>query len=210
DLLRHSGRVVRVAAGRLSPADAATVVDRMFADASRHRPIPAAAPAVSESMRTRSLALVAGVNAAWQSAHADIVAALKNAGLTVGDSSASEAILNTEAADHAWVEYRDGDRWIPLDPVARNRPGEAAATATETMAEIPEARQHRVTIRFRIETRRGQALKTDDVLTYPTTAAALDGVRVAIALRVERGKLAAWRARPILLVGDRSVGQRWF
>ena len=116
DLLRHHGRVVRFAAGRLSPADAATVVDRMFADASHHRPVPAAEPAVPESIRTQGRALVARVDAAWQSAHADIVAALKEAGLTLGDSSASEAMLNTEAADHGWVEYRDGDRWCRSIP----------------------------------------------------------------------------------------------
>ncbi len=210
DLLRHHGREVRFAAGRLSPADAAAVVDRMFADASRHRPAAAAMPGVSESIRTRGGALVARVNAAWQSAHADIVAALEKAGLTLGDASASEAMLNADAADHAWVEYRDGDRWVPLDPVARNRPGEAAVAAVETMAEIPDGRQHRVTIRYRIETRRDQALKTTDVLTFATPAAALDGTPVAIELQVERGSLAAWRARPILQVGDRRLGQRWF
>jgi hypothetical protein len=210
DLLRHHGRVVRFAAGRLSPADAATIVDRMFADASHHRAVPAAEPAVSESIRTQGRALVARVDTAWQSAHADIVAALKEAGLTLGDSSASEVMLNTEAADHGWVEYRDGDRWVPLDPVARSRPGEAATTATETMTEIPDARQHRVTIRFKIETRRGQELKTTDALSYSTTAAALDGTPVAIELMVERGNLAAWRARPILMVAGRTFGQRWF
>jgi len=210
DLLRHHGRVVRFAAGRLSPADAAAVVDRMFADASHRHPVPAAAPAVSDALRTRGVALVARVNAEWQSAHADVVAALEHAGLTLGDSSALEAALNTEAADHAWLEYRDGDRWVPLDPVTRNRPGEAAATPTETMNEIPETRQHRVTIRFKVETRSGQALKTTDVLTYSTTAAALDGTPAAIEIQVDRGSLGAWRARPVLFVGDRKFGQRWF
>jgi hypothetical protein len=210
ELLRHHGRAVRFATGRLAPADATAIVDRMFADASRQRPPAAALPAVPDSIRTQGAALVARVNAAWLSAHADVVTALTNAGLTLGDASPSDAVLNAEAADHAWVEYRDGDRWIPLDPVARTRPGEAAAAASETMTEIADAHQHRVTIRFKLETRRGQTLKTTDLLTCATTAAALDGTPAAIALEVEQGGLAAWRARPILQVGERTLGQRWF
>ena len=202
-LLRHHGREVRFARGRLTPDRAVALVLKMFDQARQ----PAAVPTTDlpESVVARSRVLLARIESRWRTAQADVMAALGRAGVTLGQNPpVADAMLSEEAADHAWVEYRDGDRWVPLDPSAASQPGETIAAATETFVEIPDALQHRVMFRVKVEERRNQALSERDAFIWPTTAAALSGANVLLVHLIGQTLLGKWRARPTLFVDQQG------
>lgn len=126
--------------------------------------------------------------------------------MTLGDRAVTPQMLASEAADHVWVEYRDGDRWTPLDPVGADRPGVAVASAAETFAQIPDSLYHHVTIRVTAEVRQGQQFETKDVLRYQTTAEALHGEQVFLWHYFDHDIAGRWRARPLLAIGDQVYG----
>jgi Transglutaminase-like superfamily len=204
-MLKHHGRDVRFAHARLAPADAAPIVARMFADAARPRPAPSSV-AIPAALQQQSRALLQRVRSTSQQSYADMLDALKQGGLTLGTRAVSRDMLATEAADHVWVEYRDSDRWIPLDPTAADRPGVAVTAATDTFAQVPDAQYHHVTIRVTAEERHGQQLETKDVLRYQTTADALHGTRVLLWHYFDHDVAARWRARPLLAIGNQVYG----
>src|SRR5262245_27812557 len=126
DLLRHHGRDVRFARGRLAPDGAAAQVARMFDDA--NRPPTRAPVALPDAVLAQGRALQARIESRWRLAQADLLAALDRGGVALGKNApVRDDVLLAEASDHAWVEYRDGDRWIALDPAAAAQPGETAA-----------------------------------------------------------------------------------
>ncbi len=203
-LLRHHGREVRFARGRLASDRAAALVTKMFDEA--NRPPPAAAIALPDAVTGQGRALLASIETRSRAAQADLTAALDRAGVTLGRTApVPDAVLVGEASDHAWVEYRDGDRWIALDPAAAAQPGETAATAAETFAQIPDALQHRVTFHVKVEERRNGALAEHDAFISPTTAAALHGASVLLAHRIGRTPLGRWLATPVLFVDDHAL-----
>src|SRR6185437_16415613 len=99
-------------------------------------------------------AMGARIQANWQRARADLVRALDSGRLALGETAPSEQALETEAADHAFVQYLDGDRWVALDPAGAASAGESVGPAAETFAEIPDAMFHHVTIHVKVEQRR--------------------------------------------------------
>ena len=204
-LLRHHGREVRFAHGHLTPDRATALVTRMFDQARQPAPVPAVD--VPASVVARSRNLVARIEARWRSAQSDLMGALDRGGVSLGQNpSVTEAMLSDEATDHPWVEYRDGDRWVPLDPSGAGQPGEAITTATETFAEIPAALHHRVTFRVKVEERRNQALTERDAFIWPTTAGALHGAHVIFTHQIGQTPLGRWRATPMLLVDQQAYG----
>ena len=209
DLLRKSGFEVRFAHGTLSEAAAAALVGHMFDQAMQParqtltaaglQP-PVAASGVADAMRRR-------IDANWATNTAEVMAALKKAGIALGTAPpVSEAALVAEARDHVWVEYKDGLQWLPVDPVATSRLGEAAADARETFTEIPAARQHTVTIALNVEQRGGGAVDTKPALTLQAPAADLHGQPIMLTHQVDIMGSGAWKATPMLLVGDKASG----
>ena len=206
-MLRHHGREARFARVRLTPDASAKIVDRMFADAARPRPATASPVVqVPESVQAVARRTLARVQTTSRRAQSDLLKAIDRAHLTLGDSSTTEQQLASEAADHVYVEYRDGDRWVALDPVGASSPGASIALSTETLTDVPDAAQHHVTIRVMVEQRRDQQLETKEVLRYATTAAAINGARVALFNNIDHELTSRWRAMPILLVDGTAYG----
>jgi hypothetical protein len=209
-MLRHHGREVRFAHAQLSPEISAKIVDRMFADAARPG-TPGSQPVqVPDSVRARHRSKLQQMQKDRLSAKADLLKALDRAGLSLGDSAASEQTLESEAGDHLFVEYHDGDRWVALDPVAAAAPGDSVASDQESFPEIPDAFYHHVTIRVMIEERHNGKLQQDEALQFPTTAAALHGEQVLLSHRFDHGITGEWRATPVLQIGDQAYGARTF
>jgi transglutaminase-like putative cysteine protease len=204
-LLRHHKREVRFARGRLTRDRATALVTKMFDQA--RQPVAGPAVDVPASVAARSRDLIARIDARWRSAQSDLLGALDRGGVSLGQTPpVTEAMLSEEAADHAWVEYRDGDRWVPLDPSAATQPGETATTATETFAEVPVALQHRVAFRVKVEERRNQALTERDAFIWAATAGALHGAHVIFTHQIGQTPLGRWRATPVLLVDQQAYG----
>jgi len=209
-MLRHHGREVRFAHAHL-PADAAAkIVDRMFTDAAG--PSAKAAPGVDlpDGLRDQGRATFARIQADWQRAHADLLDAIDRAHLTLGGGVVSPQALASESADHLFVQYRDGDQWIALDPAGATAPGASAAPAEETFADVPDSAYHHVTVHVFIETRRDGRLDRQEALRYPATAAELHGHPLLLTHRFEHDLTAQWRATPVLQAGAKFYAARTF
>jgi hypothetical protein len=205
-MLRHHGREARFARAHLAQDAAAKIVDRMFADAERPRQATLAAPQIPGSIQAVGRKTLARIQANSSRSRAELLNAMDRAHLALGDSAVSMQQLQSEAADHVFVEYRDGEQWTALDPVGASSPGASIAPAGETFAAIPEASHHHVTIRVMVEERRDQKLATKPVLTYTATADAIDGSRVALFNNVDHDVTGRWRAMPILMVDGVAYG----
>jgi hypothetical protein len=202
-LLRQNGHEVRFARGRLSPNRASALVAKMVEQA--RQPPAVAAIGAADAVAARSRDVLANIDARWHAAHASLTAALDRAGVTLGRTAvAPDAVLTEEAADHAWIEYRDGDRWIPLDPSAASQPGEAVTQASETFAEIPEAMHHRVTFRVKVEQRLNQAREEHDAFVWSSSAAELHATSVILTHQIGQTPLGRWRATPVLVVDQHA------
>jgi transglutaminase-like putative cysteine protease len=209
-MLRHQGREVRFARLHLTPEMAAKVVDRMFIDAGRPR-VPFGTPLqIPDSLQNGSRATLTQIQADWQSAQADLLQALDRANLSLGDAATSEQTLESEAADHLFVEYHEGDRWTALDPIATTAPGASVSSAAEHAAEVPDSFYHHVTIRVLIEERHGQNLQQQEVIRFPTTAAALSGAQVLLSHRLDHDITGGWRATPVLQIDGQAYAARTF
>lgn len=209
-MLRHQGKEVRFARVHLTPEIAAKIVDRMFADAARPR-APAAKPLqIPESLQRGGRANLAQIQADSQAAQGDLLQALDRAHLQLGDTATTEGQLELEAADHLFAEYREGDRWVALDPVAEDAPGASVSFAAEYAPQIPDSFYHHVTIRVSIEERHGQTLQSREVFRLPTTAAVLSGAQVLLWHRLEHDVTGGWRATPVLQIDSQAYAARTF
>jgi hypothetical protein len=205
-MLRHHGREVRFEHAHLAPDVAAKIVDRMFTDAARPR-TPSAQPVqIPDSLQKRARARQGQILKDWKSAQADLLKAIEAAHVSLGDAVTSEQALESEAADHLFVEYRDGDRWVALDPVAAAAAGETIAPDGESFPEIPDSFYHHVTIRVWIEERHNQKLQQQEALQFPTTAAVLNGEQILLSHKVDHDITGGWRATPVLQVGEQAYG----
>ena len=101
---------------------------------------------------------------------------------------------------------KDGLQWVPVDPVAAAQTGEAATQARETFDAVPESRQHVVTFTLNVEQRAGGTIETKPALTLRAPAADLHAQPILLAHQVDVTGSGAWKATPVLLVGDKAVG----
>lgn len=66
---------------------------------------------------------------------------------TATDDPRKRPELRAAVAEHVWVEYREGEKWIPADGTFPGlAPGAAVATTEPPWAEIPRDRVHTVTL----------------------------------------------------------------
>ena len=209
-MLRHHGREVRFGRVHLTPEMAAKIVDRMFTDAARPRTAAGKPLQVPDSLQSQSREMLAQIQADWQAAQGDVLQALDRANVSLGDVATSEQQLESEAADHAFVEYHEGDRWIALDPIAEDAPGASVSSATEHAPEIPDSFYHHVTIRVWIEERHGQTLQRQEALRFPSTASALNGAQVLLWHRLDHDTTGRWRATPVLQIDGQAYAARTF
>jgi hypothetical protein len=162
-LLQKNSLQVQIANGKLSDADARTLVLRVFEPI---KPVPSALPALSEL--TPDLGQSTGIDPARlqkmiDSADAQGAAALTRlqtnatnqanvlsgllakAGLNTGSVTPMDRLI-AEAKNHYWVRYQDSTgKWIDLDPAFPNAtPGQSKTTADGTFAPdgVPDELYH--------------------------------------------------------------------
>jgi len=207
-MLRHQGKEARFARVHLTSEMAAKIVDRMFSDAARPH-MPAGKPLqIPDSLQNERRTTMAQIQADAQAAQTDLLQALDRANLPLGDAATSEPQLEAEAADHLFVEYREGDRWIALDPIMEDTPGTSVSSAAEHAPEIPDSFYHHVTIHVSIEERHGPTLQQREVLRFSTTAAALSAAQVLLSHKFDVA--GGWRATPVLQIDGQAYAALTF
>jgi hypothetical protein len=209
-MLRHQGKEVRFAHVHLTPEMAGKIVDRMFVDAARPR-VPAAKPLrIPESLQRGGRANLAQIQDDSRAAQGDLLQALDRAHLQLGDTATTERQLESEAADHLFVEYRDGDRWIVLDPILEDAPGASVSSAAEYAPEIPDSFYHHVTIHIWIEQRHAQTLQQQEVFRFATPAATLSDAQVLLSHKFDPDTAGGWRATPVLQIDGHAYSALTF
>jgi hypothetical protein len=144
--------------------------------------------------------------------------------------AAEDARVGAALRDHWWVQWRDGDAWIDLDPLLPDAaPGKAVAAATQTVDRpdgVPADLRHRV--EFRVVAERWEAGKVHQSTLLNHTLHPLEAMTVPVSLyhvpldwdsgfdpitepdvaRRLRTLAAAQREWvPVLTIGDRQVIQ---
>lgn len=234
DLLSRAGIEVRLARAPLD-ADAARHLAATWAK--RARPAMPAMP-VDDAAVAQLIASFGGDSAAVRAqAEKDAAASAEAAGKARAQiANQTGALLRLVAgtapetdpalfADHWWVQARDGEAWIDLDP-SQAAPGRALAAAVETFARdaIPEDLRHTLTVRVIGEIWRGDAREEPVLVEHTFAPSSFYGQRIAIstvpidlptpeALAREKDQTAAARAAlasqtewaPVISVGGTPV-----
>jgi hypothetical protein len=90
--------------------------------------------------------------------------------------------LLTELGDHYWLQVKQGNGWIDLDPsFADAQPGKSYAALAETLPALPDELFHRVSLQIILEEMKDQQLTTRPLLTYEATAASLSAMPLVLA-----------------------------
>jgi transglutaminase-like putative cysteine protease len=213
-LLKHHGLEVRYVRGRLGPDRAAQLVAQMLTSMAL-----AASGLAAGGVEGAPAALIAAGGALndaiageWSANLDTMMGALNRNGLLLGGPSPAvgRAALLEEAANHLWVEIRQGDRWLPLDPSFSDaQPGQTFAGTAETLGEVPRSLFHGITIRQEVEERIGGSLKTHDVLRYESTASDLNATPVTVSYELSAVG-THWYATPVLQAGATRIAGETF
>ncbi|HLQ38488.1 MAG TPA: hypothetical protein VK348_11845, partial [Planctomycetota bacterium] len=156
ELLRHKGLVVRFARGRLPAERSEQLVQRLFA---LPAPVDPALLTASAGLRTRLERLRAR-------AERDYTALKSAIGARAPAATSSHDELLAEVQDHFWVQVRQGEQWLDLDPTfADSEPGQCAVTAEQTYEQIPLELHQTVTVRVLAEHLAAGALVSRTLLT---------------------------------------------
>ncbi|MEZ5665954.1 MAG: hypothetical protein R3F55_00655 [Alphaproteobacteria bacterium] len=240
ELLGMAGYQVRLAHATLDAASAAALRDASavaiaddpapdraatvarLAEAAGDALAPLAETVARETEGQRALAET--VDRRSDTIAADLLAALGERG--TGASGDFDAAL----ADHWWVQVAEGDGWVDADPSAALV---AAPAAQESFAAdaLPDALQHRVTLRLVVEFWEQGRLREQTVMTEPLVPAALIGRPVVLrhipmsappaasvlsdtpadlATTALAAAADAWVWQPVLTVGDEALEENLF
>ncbi len=86
-----------------------------------------------------------------------------------------------EAADHWWVQWEDGDRWVDMDLMAPlQNMGAASGPPSETFGSLPKAQRHTVSLEVVIEQASKERLASQTVLRRTLVPGDLLGRRVTL------------------------------
>ena len=194
DLLTRAGFACRYAHARISEQRAAALVasslevernDTTAMDAADEKQLDALADRILEQ-------------------YAQLTKALVKSGVGPPDHGGDMARqLIAALRDHWWIQVRDGDRWIDLDPTV------AAASAnemsgTETVSEIPANLYHRINLFVRAEIPAGNKLESRTLLSLSDTASALSYETLFLIHRPDE-----WAGPASLTTIGRSAGSVW-
>jgi transglutaminase-like putative cysteine protease len=211
-LLGQNGFQVRYARGTLDEEKAALLVAAMLstdpsADASSAAAEP---PGFSAELKEGFDKLGQLTAARWVDSVHQLQAALSPKGKLWDDQPRSLPDLAADVRDHVWVEYRQDNNWIALDPaasVAGLKPGESLAKKTGTWESIPTSASHMVTIQVIREERGPDGLTTRELLRHEARAEELDAAEVSLRFDVTQTG-AGWSATPVLLIDARTIRGR--
>ncbi len=219
-LLRASGETVRYARGKLSVPDAKSLVESMWTE--RAKVTKADEPAEP------SPELQAALDTWTQGVKRDyglIRDHLKKAGHKPNsDVVISLDTLIEEAQDHWWVQWRQGDRWVDLDPLFSDAAiGSQYATVQDSHDSLPENIFHRLEMRIKLEEyeilRQGNAAVTPtsrEILNYKAKSSDLSGTDIVLSHLPEhwtgpatsiQGAIASaiketGRVKPVVIIGN--------
>lgn len=154
-LLKANGIESRFAIGHLAAADSQKLLDHMFDSAAPRSATNAPEPGNMDFVsRLRARAL----------RDYSVVLGTMGDKLPATAGVTSRQLLD-EISDHVWLQAKDGDKWIDLDPSFPDAtPGKAPCAADQTVDELPAARFQRVSIRVICEQLDGGTLKPSTML----------------------------------------------
>ncbi len=249
DLVRRTGVPVRLARAQLPDTEAHRLLGRVRAIPNRRtspRPVP---PVSSESQAVvetilpgygkTTTAARAMAEARWndgtsllRAQSAQLIASLQGLGVASEDP---DAIAAHAMADHWWVEYHDGGRWIALDVLLPDsQAGQVTTPAAQTfewnpatnVPPVPGNDWHTVQMRVIVERSRsgarseGIALETTihptDALEHPITLAHMPGSSSASPTEtvdvqsLRRAALDTRRWIPVVSIGHRLIATAGF
>jgi len=208
----------------VSPAEAARIdaVERLLGPLDLD-PVPPPDPTVEARMR-RPGSTPDDVGA-WLARQVDgtvslITDALSGAGITLPGTFTT--VPQRERDQHVWVQVSNGPDWMDLDPSLPGQiSGQALATATTTMASLPDDMWHRVDLAVIAESVSSGALTETPSMSFATTAAELSNVPISYVSVTPEGMKAVgasigggldgWKTYvPVLIIGQAGYGGRPF
>jgi hypothetical protein len=211
-LLGQNGFQVRYAHGTLDGEKAGMLVAAMLAaDPGADRSSATVEPAQLSPKLKESFNKLGQLTAArWINCVHQLQAALSPKGKLWNGQPRSTPDLTAEVRDHVWVEYRQDNNWVALDPAAAAaglKPGETLAKGAGTWQSIPASESHKVTIQVIREERGPDGLTTREVLRHEARADELDAAEVMF--RFDTAQTGAgWSATPVLLIDARTIRGR--
>jgi hypothetical protein len=199
ELLKSSGFQVRYAHGTLPDALAQRLVDSVWAERRWVEVAAKASGAPDSGLKSLGDKLVNSI----QRDNDLLRGMLESAGLPKrAESPVTMQSLLSEARDHYWIEWLHDGTWTALDPsFATAVPGQTFATATETLAALPESIHHRIEIKVRVEEYSGEQQSSREVLRYTARAADLSGEDlILVHSPVDRRNQGNAQVRPAFIV----------
>ncbi len=212
-LLQHAGQQVRFVRGTLPDREATDLVTSMWA--SRPEPaVPQALREIPQSLKASTDTFVASTRRNYALVRDQLREARPPT-----DRALSPALsdLIADARSHYWIQWAKEGSWVDLDPSFSDAvPGRTYAKAEDTLASLPDALFHRVSIRVRVEEVGGDSPVTRTLLTYEGKAAHLSGVDLVLFHQPENwrgpatglpGAISApiedtGRLKPVLVIGE--------
>lgn len=177
DLLTAAGHTSRLVRSRISAEDARQQIDSAFASDSRPEVhLEPEMQAEFDALEDRIMT------------HYELVSqALGNSGLQLPGLNRDSAGAMIEATrDHWWVQVRDGDAWIDLDPTWQGDPHSGRETQFfDSASDIPANLHHIVKLTIVVELKEGEEITTQTLLSFQETAAVLSGHSLFLAHRPE-------------------------
>jgi Transglutaminase-like superfamily len=209
ELLRHHKIEVRFARGTLDKGKAEALVSHMFSSAKEHEQQSAIKPAVEipEAFASTSKAMTNLFLARFQVSLETVRAALERDKVPLSNEPPlpNKVLVDEATNDHFWVEYKDGDKWISLDPSFKDaKVGQSFADATATGPTIPALLFHKITVRLVVEERASGQIKSREVLHNELVAADVNGLPVNLAFNLS-STTSKWSATPMFRVGEKQT-----
>ncbi|HEY4282189.1 MAG TPA: transglutaminase domain-containing protein [Chthoniobacterales bacterium] len=137
-------------------------------------------------------------------------AALRRKAKLWDEQKRSAPTLISEVRDHVWVEYRQNNEWITLDPIASSvglEQNEPLTSAKETWGTIPSANYHKITFLLIQEEKDGDSRTTRELLKHEARADELDAAEVSFRFDITQSGMG-WSATPLLLINGRVIRGR--
>ena len=166
-LLESAGYEVRLARGTLDAEPAAQLIATMFLLA----PSPEApgdpdpeSPVVLESLKSEITAQYRMIMDTLSDGAFELPARPLH----------SDQELIEQTRDHYWVQFRDEEQWVDLDPsMTGAETGKAYAPLAETLAELPDDLYHRFVLKVVLEEKKDGQFRTRELLNFEARAADL-------------------------------------
>jgi len=211
-LLHENGFEARYAHGVLDEEKASLLVSKMLStDPPVRGPEDTGPPQEVSAELKKALRDLGQVTIdRWVNHVHSLQAALRLKAKLWDEQERSAPALVSEARNHVWVEYRENDAWIPLDPIAASaglKHDETFTSAKGTWATIPSDKYHKITFLVLQEEKDGDSRATRELLKHEARADELDAAEVSFRFDVTQSGLG-WAATPLLQIDGRAIRGR--